>query len=774
MYVYSIIKAQKEGLYMANAMQSENLLENELFKNVYEKTPDYVKNLKLMDFDNKGEFVFTLKKEHLKPYDEVSNPEGLNLEEWFANYAKEAKVSTAGIRGPQNILFPQDTRFPINLVGIVLATLAKALVAKEKYSDKRIVKVAGCEVRYNSKLFLDAIARIQAAQGIETLVPEGKQSIPIWLASFLAFKLDLLGGEYITSSHGISVKNATKDLNSQGSQYLPEESMEFVNKIQEIFDYVKENGTYEIKIAAEDNPLINESVMKSLDDGVDLYVEYLKSGVAKSVNLDLIKSFESKIAIENVGGSAYRTLSRVLKKLGIEDKFVWFNTKEDPFFHSIGKYDVTPKGEKAFYDYSVDATVIAKKPNGDKFFPVIDTLHYDTKLKDFPVGTVVLITDPDHDRLTITQTESSSRIPELKKLGVDYIELDSERVLTVFTANQAFLMLMDFWAKQLKAENLWNNHPRFMIKTTASALSWDEWATNNGVKVVNVPVGFKEIANIMKKVELKLKNSPDADVIVDDVFGNSINLGVNPRLLFGGEESGGMIMGTEELIKSQHDRRAVAMREKSATEAIVVAAALTAKLAKTCKSLSEYLLEVFEDNNIIGRFDTRVDIAYYNESEPDINKLKAAKVEGEALRTKNDMFYLSMAIAKRMDKLSLDDIKTVLNDKFNADGLNFDNLKSIKFVGDGTYLEFDNKYIEIRPSGTDAKTKAYGGGLNKDEIEKYASVLGNYSGDRTELHKKYIPQATYEACKSDAMDFYLKFVDKDANNEKFEIPEYNF
>ena len=282
---------------MFDLKTSENVLENELFKNVYDKTPDYVKNLNLMNFDNDGEFSFILKKEHLKPYDEVTNPGGLNLEEWFANYAKEAKVSTAGIRGPQNILFPQDTRFPINLVGIVLATLAKALVANEKYAGKHIVKVAGCEVRYNSKLFLDAIARIQAANGIQTLVPNGKQTIPIWLASFLAFKLDLLGGEYITSSHGISVKNATKDLNSQGSQYLPEESMEFVNKIQQIFDEVNEKGSYEIKIAANDNPLINESVMKSIDDGVDLYVEYLKSGVAKNVNLDLIKSFDSKIVI---------------------------------------------------------------------------------------------------------------------------------------------------------------------------------------------------------------------------------------------------------------------------------------------------------------------------------------------------------------------------------------------------------------------------------------------------------------------------------------------
>lgn len=757
---------------MTELRKSENELENELFKSVYDKTPDYIKNLNLMDFTNDGEFTFTLKKEHLKPYDEKNNPEGLNLEEWFANYEKEAKVSTAGIRGPQNILYPQDTRFPINLVGIVLATLAKALVAKQKYPDKEIVKIAGREVRYNSDLFLDAIARIQAANGIKTLVPEGRKTIPIWLASFLAFKLDLLGGEYITSSHGISVKNATKDLNSQGSQYLPEESMEFVNKIREIFEETEKNGAYAIKISAKNNPLIDEKVMATIDDGVDLYVEYLKSGVSQKFNLDLIKSLEANIVIENVGGSAYRTLSRVLKKLGVDDKFVWFNTEEDAFFHSIGKYDHTPKGEKAFYDYSVDATVVAKRPNGDKFFPVIETLNYSEKLKDFPLGTVVLITDPDHDRLTITQTESSLRIPKLEEAGIDYVKLDDKTILTVFTANQAFLMLMDFWAKQLKAQKLWDKHPRFMIKTTASALSWDEWAKNHDVKVVNVPVGFKEIANIMKKVELKLKNNPDKEVVVDDVFSNPINLGVNPRLLFGGEESGGMIMGTEELIKSQHGRCAVAMREKSATEAIIVASALVSKLYKRKQLLSEYLVEIFNESNIIGRFDTRVDIAYYNESEPDINKLKEAKTEGEKKRTKNDLFYLSMAIAVKENVMDIEDVREVLNDSFKS--LIFDNLKSIKFVGDGTYLEFDDKYIEIRPSGTDAKTKAYGGGLDKGIIEMYANALGNYSGDRTELHKKYITDKFYDSAKDKAMKYYLEFVDKDANNEKFEIPEYDF
>lgn len=745
------------------------VLEKELFKNVFDKTPDYIKNADLLNFDNEGEFTFTLKREHLHPHTD-ENPEGLNLLEWFANYSKEAKVSTAGIRGPQNILFPQDTRFPINLVGMVLATLAKALVAREKYGDKEVRKLAASEVRYNSKLYLDTIARIQAAQGIKTLTPVGGQTIPIWLASFLAFKLDLVGGEYITSSHGISVKTATKDLNSQGSQYLPEESLEFVNKIQEIFDITEREGSYEIKIAARNNPLIDETIMEKLNDGIDLYVEYLKSGVAQ--NLDGLKKMKNRLFIESVGGCAYRTLSRVLEKLEISNKFDWNNVKEDPFFHSIGKYDTDPKGNKCFYDYSVDATVLAKKPDGTRFFPVIESMHYEKILKDYPLGTIVLITDPDHDRLTVCQIETIGSTAMLDEYGISYIKLDDKRVLTVYTANQAFLMLMDYRVKQLKAQGKFKNHPRFMIKTTASALSWDEWAHAHGIKVVNVPVGFKEIANIMKKVELQLRENPQAEVKVDDVFGEEINLGVQPRLIFGGEESGGMIMGSEDLIESLAGRKAIAMREKSATEAIIVASSLAAKLEEDNKTLSEYLEQIFEENNIIAKYDVREDISYYNESEPDIDKLKAAKIEGEKQRTKNDLFYLSLAIAIREGIADVEGVKKVLNGAFAE--LNFDNLESVKFVGDGTYLQFSDKYVEIRPSGTDAKTKAYSGGENLEDISKFSRILGNYSGDRTELHRELISDEFYENSKETALNYYLKFVDKGADTSVFEIPEYNY
>lgn len=751
--------------------QPHSELEKSLFESVDSKTPDYIKKNKLVDLGNKNEFTFRLTKENLEPYNEQTNPDGLNLKDWFKGYAKEAEVSTAGIRGPQNILYPHDTRFPINLIGIMLATEAKALVAKELYPDNEIIKLAGCEVRYNSQEFLELIARIQATHGIKTLVPVDRKTIPIWMASFLAFKLDLLGGEYITSSHGISVKNATKDLNSQGSQYLPEESMLFVDKIKYIFDEVEKNGYYDIKIAANDNPLISQAEMKSLNDGVELYKQYLLDGVAKDANLNLIKNSDDKIVIENVGGSAYGTLSRILKELGIEDKYVWMNKEEDPFFHSIGKYDTDPKGNKTFYDYSVDATVLSKDKDGKPYFPVIKSLHYDENLKNCPIGTAVLITDPDHDRLTVCQIESDDKIQYLKSLGIDYVALDKGRILTVFTANQSFLMIMDFWMQQLKNEGLFENHPRFMIKTTASARSWDEWAKKNNIKVVNVPVGFKEIANVMKKVEKQIMDNPDKEVVVTDVLGNDINLGVNPKLIFGGEESGGMIIGSEELIKSLSGRAAIAMREKSATEAIIVASALAAYLKKQGSSMSEYLDNVFKNNEIISKFDIREDISYYNESEPDIEKLKQAKVAGEAQRTKNDVFYLTMAVAKKAGKMTLEQIREILADTFKD--LNFDNLTDVKFVGDGTYLEFDDKFIEIRPSGTDAKTKAYGAGASKEEIKKFAQKMGNYSGDLTDLYKKYVDMNLYDNAKELSLKDYAVFTNKDANNDKFVIPDYS-
>lgn len=730
-----------------------NNLEEMLKEGVKKNTPDSIKNDKVFNYLDKNEFEFILTRDLV---------EKLNLKSWFENYRKEALVSTAGIRGPQNILYPHDTRFPINTIGITLATLAKALVLKEKYKNKELVKLVGCEVRYNSKIYLDLIARIQANLGIKTLTPKNRETIPIWLASFLAFKLDLVGAEYITSSHGISVKNATKDLNNQGSQFLPDESMEFVNKMEQILNEAEEKGEYKIKFSASNNSLIDETIMEKLNNGIDLYVEYLKTTVAVDNVLSKIKNFDKKIIIDAVGGSSYGTLSKILEKLGIDKTYDWLNIEEDPFFHNIGK-DIK---NGSFYDWSLDITVASKKPNGETYFPVIDSLHYEEKLKNYPVGTVSLITDPDHDRLSVVQIEDIKNKEEVQKAGVDYAILDENRILCIFSANQAFLMIMDYVKDELKKSGKFDEHTRFMVKTTASSKSWDEWAKNNNIKVINTPVGFKEIANVVKKVEYQIEQGVD-DIVVSDIFNNEIHLGKSPRMIFGGEESGGMIIGSNDLIKSNSGRIALSMREKSATEAIIAASGLISSINIP---LYKHLNNVYKNNNIIAKFDVRDDIAYYNESEPDINKLKIAKTEGEKQRTKNDVFYLALAVGIYENKLNLDNVKEILASTFSS--LDFSNLISVKFVGDGTYLDFTDKFIEIRPSGTDAKTKAYAGGFDKDKLSDYSKKLGNYSGELNETYLKYLPESYVNEVKNISYGIYSKYANKDADKRQFIIPDY--
>ena len=734
-------------------------LEKLLYEGVEKNTPDFVKNDKVFDYTNKEKFTFGLTKDLVHK---------LDLWKWFEGYKKEALVSTAGIRGPQNILYPHDTRFPINTIGITLATLAKALVLKDKYPDKKLVKLAGCEVRYNSKNYLDLIARIQAALGIKTLVPSQRQTIPIWLASFLAFKLDLVGAEYITSSHGISVKNATKDLNNQGSQFLPNESLEFVNKIEEILEKAEKEGEYKIEFSASEDALIDEKAMERLNNGIDLYVEYLRSNVANDEILNKIKNFDKKIIIDAVGGAAYNTLSKILTELNISNTYDWLNTEEDPFFHSIGK-DIK---NGAFYDWSLDITVTAKDKDGKPYFPVINSLHYDKKLANYPIGTVCLVTDPDHDRLSVVQVEDSANKEAVIKAGVDIAELCNGRILCIFSANQAFLMIMDFWAKQLKETGEFDKHARFIVKTTASSKSWDEWAKNNDIKVINTPVGFKEIANTIKKIEFQLENGAE-NIIVEDIFKNKIELGNaesgGPRMIFGGEESGGMIIGSNDIIKSFNGRCALAMREKSATEAIIAASGLIASLDIP---LWRHLVNVYDENKIKARFDVRDDISYYNESEPDIEKLKAAKLSGEALRTKNDLFYLAIAIALEEEKITLQNAKEILSETFPK--LDFSNLLAVKFAGDGTYLDFDDKFIEIRPSGTDAKTKAYAGGSDKELLAVWSKTLGNYSGDLNETYIKYMDEDFVNSSKEKSLKLYDSYANNGIDTRKFKVPRYAF
>ena len=716
-------------------IQLRNHTERKLLSAVKDNTPTTYRT-PLFPQDETEKFTFRLDAECINR---------LNLWEWFSNYKKESQASTGGIRGPQNVLYPWDMRFPINQIGVVLATLGKSLVAKEHSQGRELRKIAGCEVRYNSRKYVELISRIQAVQGIQTLVPKDFAPIPIWMVSFLIFVLDLDGGEHVTSSHSVSTKTATKDLNNQGSQYLSGKSLQFVNKIEEILRTAESEG-YSIQFSASNDENIDFSLLDELDGGTSLYVDYLRNGVANDANLNLIREVKPSIVIDCVGGCMYPTMRKIFERLKIADSLKWLHVDADPLYYNIGKLNYNPKsGMKEYFDLGCDFSILE----------VVKTADYGTKLKNEPIGTIIEVTDPDGDRLIVCEIESANRKYRLEKIGIEFLELGNDRLLSIYTPNQSFLMNMDFYANQLKTLGAWDAHPRFIIKTTPSAMSWDEWAHKQDVKVVNVPVGFKEIAAIMKKVEKQLSNSPDAPVVVKDVYGEPIDLGVQPRLLFAGEESGGMITGPEELIRSQSGRTAIAMREKSAGESMVLVSALAAHCKANSLHLSNHLETLFAENSIIGKYDIREDVVYYNESEPDPVRLRVAKQEGEAQRDKNNLFFFGLAIAVHEEQIFLEQVRAILEEAFPP--LDFSNLEDVRFVGDGTYFKFSNKFVEIRKSGTDAKTKAYASGNDKEDCRQFAEAFGKYSGHLTASYRNAIGDAYLAKVEEKARAIYRQF-----------------
>ena len=705
-------------------LKAVEALKEEFFRGVENSTPEEIKRQPIFDLSQPDEIRLNLTKALVEHY---------QLDRWLADYEKEAKVSTSGVRGPQNVTYYWDTRFPLNQLGIALATLAKAAVFKENNKNKEIHKIVSGEVRYNTKAYVELISRLQAGQGIHIHQPYNNEMTTIWLASFLIFIQDLAGGEYVTSSHAISSKTSTKDLDSQGSQFMPEMSLLFVEKIRGFLEQAKNSKDgFTITLASKDNPLITQDF-----DGLDLYVEYLRRGVASEINLDYIKQAAQagmKIIFDTVGGCMHKNMVPICQRLGILDIYTWRNAEADPFFHGIGKtWRQNPStGKNEFFDLSCDSTLL----------PVVKTMGYEYDLKGATIGQIVLITDPDGDRLVVGQVEPVTKAKKLTELGINYIGIDAEKIFAVYDPTYSFLMTMDFYAQQLKAAGRWDKHSRVLITTAPSSKMWNEWASSVGAKVISCPVGFKEIANVMKKIEKQLRNSPNKEVVLTDIFGAEINLGLNPRIVFAGEESGGMITGPEELITSQGGRQAIAMREKSAGEASFIITALAADLFLKKKSLTDYLEEIFAANNIVSRYYFRNDIVYYNESETDQEKMRSEKLAGEVRRDKTDKFFLGLALAYREGKISLSVVKNILAEVFPD--LDFSDLENIVFVGESTQLQFSNIFVQVRRSGTDAKMRGYTGGADKARCQKYLECLFGYNGDLTPQYQQNIPADFYD------------------------------
>ena len=216
-----------------------------------------------------------------------------------------------------------------------------------------------------------------------------------------------------------------------------------------------------------------------------------------------------------------------------------------------------------------------------------------------------------------------------------------------------------------------------------------------------------------------------------------------------------MIVGPEQYIKSQNGRLAIAMREKSAGEAAVLATAMVARFYKQKKFLSDYLNEIYVSNNISFKFYFRVDDTYYNESEPNPEILKKAKQEGEMKRDEIYSFYLSLSLAFRGKVITLEQARDILKDLFGE--MNFDGLKDIIFVTDGVYFDFEDMFVEVRKSGTDAKMRFFFCGQDQQKCQLFSKELAKYKGGIPELFGRYISKDFREQAQNLADKIYSDY-----------------
>lgn len=710
------------------------------------------------DLDNEGAVSFTLTKEIA---------EKIGLREQIEVFAEEAKVSTAGVRENQNVLCPWDHRFRINeymfaLMAEAQTRLVKELQAKrmaeirevdesvirerlgltvdvvEEIFDRPLaevielvrsvpVRAVGGEVRSNTPRFTDLMSRIYAGHGLPVLLtedPKCQDTSNIYLWSYLVFALGLSGGDYFTSSHGAPQKQSDKILAPDGAQFLPPLYARIVEHLFDILDKVENGGGYTFHLAARnDKNLIRRLSYKRL---ARLYGDYLRTGPASAIALTKIKQAVHqglRLSLDFFGGSGYKSLHAIFHELEIDGVFKggYLRTEEDSFFHNIG-FRVAEKkdgsGLEVVHD-SVDASVPM----------VVKSCGYDEILKDAPVGRMVFNVDPDADRFVVGQVLPIAEIAALDSLGIAHIKLGTDRCFAILSPNQFFLLLAENDRLVAIEDRTWKDTNPFDVHTYVSALAWDEWAAHHNVRVVRVPVGFKEIAAVLRQVEEQMVESVGGEVTVTAEAGQVVNLGARPKLHHAGEESGGKIGGPTRPIANVLGQQILAVREKSSGEACVSAVSLAARLyleggAEKPEGmfLHRLLASVFKDSGVENPMEYRGDIVHYNEAIFDPAELAKAKSEGIAERVVFNDYFTKLATSLQDGTSDLAGVKKTLTERIPGLADLWSDLESITVWSDGLQFWFVKgsrsgiRDMCIRPSGTDAKTKIYFDGTDKESM----------------------------------------------------------
>lgn len=615
--------------------------------------------------------------------------DGTGVGAWAAQF----KLGTAGYRDlldPENLF---NYEVPFNALSAALMLEARARLALE--NGLRSLHISG-EVRPHTQEFIDLAARIYAAHGIAVhLPPAGTRTTPIWLSSFGVWYEELDGGENFTASHSQSYKGGWKPMEGGGGQLMAMAG-QIADTVRELVVEARTAGLT-IKLAASNHALIKRDF-----DPLPAYVKVLKKVVPAPLLSEIPKAaargFKAGFCTE--GGSMAPVARRIFGDLGIsvgaEETVFLTHEEESSTYHGIGIVDgvnhgVDP-GKWQVYK-NVGAQELLRTGKCDVFF----------------------IWDPDGDRFNMVTTAPASLAATAEAAGLEVDPMDDDRCLVFFKPNQIYFMLTALKIASLDEAGELGDYNWIVATTYPTSMSIGEVATTfnetkgGALGTFRVPVGFKYFAELVTSLENQLADSTTPNCSFTGVSGVETVFGPRPRLLMMAEESGGAAMGPAEPMTSRHgNRTSLAPKEKDAMQIGLMSLCLAARLHTEGRSFAEYYLGLLEDFDTRYRFYERRDITLFDESLTGTAR-NEAKTAGNARKDATVAFFGALEGTDPADAAA-----TLL--ELMPEGSVLPTINRIFHAGDGTFIEFDGLWFELRASGTDAVLRFYMEGRDKELV----------------------------------------------------------
>jgi len=612
---------------------------------------------------------------------------GLAREAGLQEWAKAFQLGTAGYRDlldPENLF---NLSVPFNALTMAVVLAARADLAVEHGMASLHV---GGEVRPHTQEFIDLAARIYAARGITVhLRPEGVRTTPIWLSSFGVFHRELDGGENFTASHSQSYKGGWKPMDASGGQLL-EMAGQVADRVRTLVDTALRDGLA-INLASSHDDLIRRDF-----DPLAAYVDYLRLVVPPTLLAGLPAAFDAgfRAGFCTEGGSMGAAANAIFGALEIpvgEDEPVFLtHEQENTGYHGIGifegvNYGVDPGKWQVYKNVGAQELLAAGRCH------------------------VFFIWDPDGDRFNMVTVAPVDLAQTAEAAGLEVDPLDDDRCLVFFKPNQIYFMLTGLKIDSLRAAGELDRYDWIVATTFPTSLSIGEMAQREGgLKTFRVPVGFKHFAALVRDLEGQIATGRP-NCAATDVTRQTTEFGPRPRLLMMAEESGGAALGPPEPISScSGARTSLAPKEKDGMQIGVMALCLAARLHRDGGSFAGYYLELLDRCGTSYRFYERKDVTLFDES-----------LQGEARSTAhaagNRRKEATVAWFSALEKMTPAEATRHLVAAL-PDGVELPPLRRAFGAGDGTYLEFDGQWFELRASGTDAVLRYYMEGRDRDQV----------------------------------------------------------